>query len=312
MFYINYFFVVSKTFYFPFKHTKPLKRPAEEPLPNPSIECSNNEDAEKPPKLLRTDITSDKLSELQTQQQSSKQPQSSLPSFSLQIVQQFTNTPHSQQSQTLQTNVTVQALNKPLSSPIPQPSSNKSSQEPVVNVTESQQVNSQLLATIECKQENDSNQSDLCQFKNAQNTTSDRLSDTFPSLGFTDESGDDVIHPDLLKDLIDDVFTNPADIMKDFNFDDSVGSMKDQDDDTKDIISDLIKQSSPMPIRPFQTDNLQFVNNSISQQSQQQQQPQQQQQQPPPPSQPNGMLFLISLVLSSVFSPYSRNCTARQ
>ena len=263
-----------------------MKRPAEEPLPNPSIECSNNEEAEKPSKLLRTDIASDKLSELQSQSQSS-QPQPSLQSFSVQIVQQFTNTPHSQQSQTLQTNVTVQTLNKPLSSPVPQPPSTKSSQEPVVSATESQQVNTQLLATIECKQEKDANQTDLCQFKNAQNTTSDRLSDTFPSLGFTDESGDDVIHPDLLKDLIDDVFTNPADIMKDFNFDDSVGSMKDQDDATKDIISDLIKESSPMPIRPFQTDSLPFVNNSVNQQSQQQpQQPQQQQQ--APPSQPNG------------------------
>lgn len=264
-----------------------MKRSAEEPLPNTSIECSNNEDIEKPSKLLRTDIAADKLSELQTQPQSSQQPQPSLSSYSVQIVKQFTNTPHSQ-SQTLQTNVTVQALNKPLSSPVPQPPSNKSSQDPVASVAESQQVNTQLLATIECKQEKDTNQPDLCQFKNTQNTTSDRLSDTFPSLGFTDESGDDVIHPDLLKDLIDDVFTNPADIMKDFNFDDSVGSMKDQEDATKDIISDLIKESSPMPIRPFQTDNLQFVNNSVNQQSQQQpQQPQQQQQ--AQSSQSNGM-----------------------
>lgn len=241
--------------------------------------------------MLRTDIKTDKLTDLQIQ--TTQQSQPSLPGFSVQIVQQFTKTSHNQQSQTIQTNVTVQALNKPLTSPVPQPPSTKPPQEPVVTSSDSLQGNIQPGANIECKQEKDCGQADLCQFKGAQNPTSDRLSDTFPSLGFTDDSGDDVIHPDLLKDLIDDVFTNPADIMKDFNFDDSVGSIKDEDDATKDIISDLIKASSPMPIRPFQADNLSFVNNSVSQQ-----QPQQQlhQHQPAPQqSQPNGTYFVFVL-----------------
>lgn len=263
-----------------------MKRPAEDPIPNTSSDCANNEEAEKPPKILRTDIAPEKLSDLQTQQ-------SALPNFSVQIVQQFSKTPHSQSPQTIQTNVTVQALNKPLTSPSPQTSSNKPPQEPVSNSKEAHQNNAtHPIANIECKQEKDCNQMDLCQFKSTQNSTSDRLSDTFPSLGFTDDSGDDVIHPDLLKDLIDDVFTNSADIMKDFNFDDSVGSLKDHDDATKDIINDLIKESSPIPMRPFQTENLSFVNSSVNQQQQSQ------------PQQPNGehlFTFFFKLIIFCMF-----------
>ncbi|KFM80173.1 hypothetical protein X975_01092, partial [Stegodyphus mimosarum] len=55
--------------------------------------------------------------------------------------------------------------------------------------------------------------------------------------------------------------------MKDFNFEDSVGSMKDQEDATKDII-DLVKGTSPTQLRTFQTDNLSFVNTQVNQQHQ--------------------------------------------
>ncbi|XP_054706545.1 uncharacterized protein LOC129216354 [Uloborus diversus] len=261
-------------------HTKSVKRPAEEAVSNAPTECPTIEDNEKPPKLLRTEPVPDKSSSSDLQQQS----QSSIPSFSVQIVQQFSKAPHSQHSQTIQTNVTVQALSKPSDSPLPQAQTvtvSQQVQESTVNQTDQSSVSAPILNisssgnNVECKQEKDSSQSDLCQFKNTQdchqqdlcdfksNQTSncggDRLSDTFPSLGFTDESGDDVIHPDLLKDLIDDVFTNSADIMKDFNFDDSVGSMKDHEDSTKDII-DLMKGTSPSQLKAFQTDSTSVVN----------------------------------------------------
>lgn len=224
-----------------------------------------------------------------------QQQPSTLPNFSVQIVQQFAKTPQNQ-SQTVQTAVTVQ----PLTSPIPQ-TPTKPSQDSLPNPNDSQPNNATVGKTVECKQEKDCNQTDLCQFKGRQNSNSDRLSDTFPSLGFTDESGDDVIHPDLLKDLIDDVFTNSADIMKDFNFDDSVGSMKDQEDATKDIIADLVKESSPMQLRPFQTDNLSFVNTSVTHQQQQQQPPPSS---APPPQQQNGLYSNISFLFFDNYEMY--------
>lgn len=239
-----------------------MKRSAEDALSNATPETATIEDTEKPPKILCTETATDKPSK-QTDiplQQANQQP---LSSFSVQIVQQFSQSPLNQSSQTIQTNVTVQSLPKPLQSPVPQTPVNAqelSGPKPEDHL----QATVAGSGNVECKQEQDTGDSDLCQFKNNQasnNSVSsggDRLSDTFPSIEFTDESGEGVLHPDILNDLIEDVFTNSADIMKDFNFEDSVGSLKDQEEATKDIIEEL-KRSSPAQMRSFHNDSLSFA-----------------------------------------------------
>lgn len=252
-------------------HAKPLKRVAEESPAN-SIQDPTNEEVEKPSKIARTEVLSDKSCVSEAQKK--KKQSSPLQSFSVQIVQQFTNASQAHHSQTIQTNVTVQTL----SGSAPQPSENTNNQtSQSITVTQGSQQKENKSSTItvtgsssnvECKQEKDNGHLDLCQC-NSQTSNScsggDRLSDTFPSLGFTDDSGDDVIHPDILKDLIDDVLTNSADIMKDFNFEDSVGSIKDPDDIPKEII-DALKASPPPQQRPFQREDLTFANAHSNQQ----------------------------------------------
>lgn len=141
------------------------------------------------------------------------QETATIPSFSVQIVQQFTNssntcqTPH---SQTIQTNVTVKALTGNL----------KNSSSPLASATSSVSTNGADISVgtnIECKQEKETPD----YINSRTNGIADRFSDTFPTLGFPEDSADEVIHPDILKDLIDDVFTNPTDLMKDFNFEDA-------------------------------------------------------------------------------------------
>lgn len=267
-------------------HPKPLKAPADS---SPAIATPDvvADDSANAPGTENT--TSD--------QQGRDQPV--LPSFSVQIVQQFTNTNSSQpqNSQTIQTNVTVKALpsavakcNSPGSVAAGQQKDSRQqqqqnpqtasqlSQSQVQPKIPSQQPQSQEQATsisgdtnIECKQEKEGSASDLCQRKKTSSSTGSggRLSDTFPSIGFAEDSSDDVIHPDILKDLIDDVFTNSADLMKDFNFEDSVGSVKDQDDVDKDTdasIIDLVKGSSSPQLQPFSNGSGVFDSQSNSSQ----------------------------------------------
>ncbi|KAF8767074.1 Neurogenic protein mastermind like protein [Argiope bruennichi] len=251
-------------------HSKPLKRSADDSIPNTTSETTGNEDSEKASKIQRVETVADKTSVPDLLQPQQTNQQSIMPTFSVQIVQQFSQSPLHQTSQTIQTNVTVQqTLPKPqtpqsVANNPKQPDPPASAQEDMLQTAASSMGN--IVPNIECKQEQDTGEPDLCQYKNnsqASNNSGgsvgDRLSDTFPSIEFTDESGENVIHPDLLNDLIEDVFTNSGDIMKDFNFEDSVGSLKDQEDTSKDIM-DFVKGTSPNPLKSFQTDSLSFVN----------------------------------------------------
>ncbi|CAL1281149.1 unnamed protein product [Larinioides sclopetarius] len=83
-------------------------------------------------------------------------------------------------------------------------------------------------------------------------TTGDRFSDSLANLGFPEDSNDDVIHPDLLKDIIDDVFTNPSDLINGFNFVDNLG-LKDSThtlDDDKDSLRPMMSLNKSMQDSP--------------------------------------------------------------
>ncbi|XP_023216804.1 uncharacterized protein LOC111619330 isoform X4 [Centruroides sculpturatus] len=183
-----------------FLSSKTNKRQAKGP--GATLQTDQNcEDHEHQVKISRNNRTAD------------CQETTTIPSFSVQIVQQFTNTSNSCQtphSQTIQTNVTVKAVTGNL----------KNSSSPLASATSSVSTNGADISVgtnIECKQEKEVDYN----INNRTNGTTDRFPDTFPTLGFPEDSADDVIHPDILKDLIDDVFTNPTDLMKDFNFEES-------------------------------------------------------------------------------------------
>ncbi|XP_076362766.1 uncharacterized protein LOC143253199 isoform X1 [Tachypleus tridentatus] len=209
---------------------KPNKRPAES-LPSSFKQGDIGDSSERQAKLACHSST-------QNQGQRDIHSQSTIPSFSVQIVQQFSssNSAHAQHSQTIQTNVTVKAVHP--ESPITSVSSSQC--ERLQDTTVSSGTN------IECKQEkggelNQCNNIGLSTCNNHNPSSGnnsgghERFSDAFSSLGFPEDSSSDVIHPDILKDLIDDVLTtgNPSDLMKDFNFDDSGGSDREQDEDPK-------------------------------------------------------------------------------
>ncbi|XP_067140711.1 neurogenic protein mastermind-like isoform X2 [Centruroides vittatus] len=183
-----------------FLSSKTNKRQAKGPGA-PLQSDQNCEDHEHQVKISRNNRTAD------------CQETTTIPSFSVQIVQQFTNSSNSCQtphSQTIQTNVTVKAVTGNL----------KNSSSPLASATSSVSTNGADISVgtnIECKQEKEADYN----INNRTNGTTDRFPDTFPTLGFPEDSADDVIHPDILKDLIDDVFTNPTDLMKDFNFEES-------------------------------------------------------------------------------------------
>lgn len=250
-------------------HSKPVKRSADDTISASTTETTGNEDSEKASKIPRLDAVPDKppVPDLLPTQQGNQQ--NIMSAFSVQIVQQFSQSPLHQPSQSIQTTVTVQTGPKPQTQQSVA-TNQKPTEQPTTNQEEMLQTAAPLMGSIvpnvECKQEQDTGDSDLCQFKsnsqasnNSGGSVGDRLSDTFPSLEFTDESGENVIHPDILNDLIEDVIINSGDIMNDFNFEDSVGSLKDQEDTPKDII-DLVKGTSPNQLRSFQADNLSFVN----------------------------------------------------
>ncbi|GFT59639.1 uncharacterized protein NPIL_131971 [Nephila pilipes] len=254
-------------------HSKPVKRSADDAIPTSTTETTCNEDSEKASKMPRLDAVPDKppVPDLLPTQQANQQ--NIMSAFSVQIVQQFSQSPLHQPSQSIQTTVTVQTGPKPQTPQSVAPNQ-KPAEAPPTSQEDILQSAAPLMGTIvpnvECKQEQDAGDADLCQFKNnsqASNNSGgsvgDRLSDTFPSLEFTDESGENVIHPDILNDLIEDVIINSGDIMNDFNFEDSVGSLKDQEDTPKDII-DLVKGTSPNQLRSFQTDNMSFVNTATN------------------------------------------------
>ncbi|XP_067121663.1 neurogenic protein mastermind-like [Centruroides vittatus] len=184
----------------------------------------------------------------QSQSQQSQQQQQPLPSFSVQIVQQFTssNVSHAQHSQTIQTNVTVKALNgsvKTSGSPLATATSSVSTGSPAVSGNSSISVGT----NVECKQEKDitgqcCNHTINDDMPNLDPTNDgpsrvERFSDTFSNLNFPDDSGDDVFHPDILKDLIEDVFTNPSDLLM---FEDSVSSVKDNEGDKDTLTSTMM------------------------------------------------------------------------
>ncbi|GFR06093.1 uncharacterized protein TNCT_32101 [Trichonephila clavata] len=83
-------------------------------------------------------------------------------------------------------------------------------------------------------------------------TTGDRFSDSLANLGFPEDSNDEVIHPDLLKDIIDDVFTNPSDLMNGFCFVESL-DLKDNTqslDDDKDSLRPMMSLNKPVQDSP--------------------------------------------------------------
>lgn len=137
-----------------------------------------------------------------------------------------------------------------------------------------------VCASVECKQEPDTDfaqcsvngsiplselSSELTNANNDVNTTTsstaatngDRFSDSLANLGFPEDSNDDVIHPDLLKDIIDDVFTNPSDLINGFNFVDSLDlkdsnhSLSDDKDSLREMMS-LNKSIQDSPPSHFQ------------------------------------------------------------
>ncbi|GFU16097.1 uncharacterized protein TNCV_1300441 [Trichonephila clavipes] len=255
------------------KHSKPVKRSADDTITTSTTETTGNEDSEKASKMPRLDAVPDKPSVPDLLPNPQANQQNIMSAFSVQIVQQFSQSSLHQPSQSIQTTVTVQTGPKP-QTPQTVAVNQKPAEAPTTNQEDMLQTAAPLMSSIvpnvECKQEQDTGDADLCQFKSNSQTSNnsggsvgDRLSDTFPSLEFTDESGENVIHPDILNDLIEDVIINSGDIMNDFNFEDSVGSLKDQEDTPKDII-DLVKGTSPNQLRSFQTDSLSFVNTSAN------------------------------------------------
>ncbi|XP_015925017.2 mastermind-like protein 1 [Parasteatoda tepidariorum] len=241
---------------------KSVKRAAEEQLPQ--LQASSNEESEKSSKMARTDSLPDKKPDLvlsqqtsclnaslQSQQQQSSQQTSTLSSFSVQIVPNFTN------QQTVQ-----KPLNSPLTAQVSLPQNNQTDKKPVcISKDENSQSgrNSCSNPIVECKQEKDNDPSDMCQFKTVtpNGNSCDSLSDTFPSIGVNDDSGEDMLPPEVLHDLIKDMTENPdySDLMTDF-FDD--GGLKDQEMVGKEI-TDLVKdspntfQSDEVPLVPIQT-----------------------------------------------------------
>lgn len=235
--------------------TKLTKRPAEV-LGSPVTADGLSDDLRHSNKIARSSYpdqnaikTGNCDKDAQQQQQSQQQQQQqALPSFSVQIVQQFTssNVSHAQHSQTIQTNVTVKALNgavKTSGSPLATATSSVSTGSPAVSGNNSISVGT----NVECKQEKDitgqcCNHTINDDMPNLDPTNDgpsrvERFSDTFSGLNFPDDSGDDVFHPDILKELIDDVFTNPSDILM---FEDSVGSVKDNEGDKDTLTSTMM------------------------------------------------------------------------
>ncbi|XP_013790706.2 mastermind-like protein 3 [Limulus polyphemus] len=225
--------------------SKPAKRPAES-LDTPL----NQSDGLGDPPERQVKLACRSSSPSQGQRET--QGQSSLPRFSVQIVQQFSSSDssHVQNSQTIQTNVTVKAVHP--ESPMTSMASGQ------CNTLQEPQVSS--ATSIECKQEKVGNLNQCSSMGlstcNNHNSTignnsgvGERFSDAFSTLGFPDDSSGDVIDPDILKDLIDDVLTtgNPSDLMKDFNFDDSDREQDQEPKETVDPMLDITGKSHSTP-----------------------------------------------------------------
>lgn len=300
-----------KTFIFLyFQSQSKLKRQASSPLLDCAIDNISDGHASK---IARSGPTGDSFCNSANSQQSQQQQanqQSSVSSFSVQIVQQFNSSSSQSHPQTIQTNVTVQALssssiktsNSPLASNAISATSSPGcagggtasadscNQLPNTTANSSGTLTSNSIsvgANVECKQEPDTNfaqcsvngshplselSSELTSANNNANTTTtsstaattgDRFSDSLANLGFPEDSNDDVIHPDILKDIIDDVFTNPSDLMNDFNFVDNIG-IKDNNqtiNDDKDSIKPMMSLNKSIQIS---TPNNNFQNSTNS------------------------------------------------
>uniref|UniRef100_T1JCF4 Neurogenic mastermind-like N-terminal domain-containing protein n=1 Tax=Strigamia maritima TaxID=126957 RepID=T1JCF4_STRMM len=147
--------------------------------------------------------------------------------FSVEIVQQFTST-GSSQSQQIQTNVTVKALSGNVKEGA---NSNSGS-------TANSKMQDQNRNTIECKQEPEL-ELDGCLLGSGDPLTNGNtgLPDSLSNFAFMEDSTDEIIHPDTLKDLIAEL---TPDIIADFNFDkfeDTTDSVKNSDDHDKDLVS---------------------------------------------------------------------------
>lgn len=274
-----------------------LKRQASSPLLDCAIENVTDGHSNKIP---RTGTTSDTFCNSTKSQKTQQQPnqQSGIPSFSVQIVQQFSSNTSQSHSQTIQTNVTVQALsnnsiktsNSPLTSNAVSTTSspgcagsgtpgndsyNQLSNSVANNSGAIPSASVSIGTNIECKQEPETNfaqcsvngshplpdlSSEISSANNANNTTTsstaattgDRFSDSLANLGFPEDSNDDVIHPDILKDIIDDVFTNPSDLINGFNFVDSMGIKENDQNDEKDSLKQMLSLNKTIQNNNFQ------------------------------------------------------------
>lgn len=270
-----------------FQNQSKLKRQAS-PLLDCAIENITEVHTNKIPRTGTVNDTFCNSTTTQQTQQSQPSQKSGVPNFSAQIVQQFTSSASQTRPQTVHTNVTVQALsnnniktsNSPLASNAvssPGASANDSyNQIPNSTANNTGAIPSTSISVgtnVECKQEPDTNfvqcsvngshqLSELNgELNNANNntnnttsstaaTTGERFSDSLANLGFPDDSNDDVIHPDILKDIIDDVFTNPSDLINGFNFVDSMGIKDNNQTDEKDSLRPILSLNKSMQNSP--------------------------------------------------------------
>lgn len=236
------------------------------------MECGIDNLTDHSNKIARSDQACDAFpNSVQSKQQ---KQQSGAPNFSLQNVQMYSN------ANATQTSVQgLSALIKTSNSPIPSANTSSAASPScggtvTCNSPGNKLVNSiangpgagpSATVSVECKQEPDTDFAQSCvngsiplselsgELANSNNdvntttsstaaTNGDRFSDSLANLGFPEDSNDDVIHPDLLKDIIDDVFTNPSDLMNGFNFVDSL-DLKDSNDghsDDKDSLREMM------------------------------------------------------------------------